>query len=76
MRATLRKHKPKAVEALDRIEPRETEATELRNNSEVPKACWDVKDHPKIINILSILKDRYPEDHFFGDIWKNPDRHS
>jgi transposase InsO family protein len=76
MRATLRPRKPKAAEALDRVEPREVEAAELRESYEIPKAQWDVKEQPKVAEVLAIFSAKYPEDRFFKDAWKNPERHS
>ena len=75
MRAVLRPHKQKTIEAQDKVEPQDAEAAELRENNEVPKAQWDVIEHPKWKNVLPALGEQYPEDKFFGSIWGSPDRH-
>ncbi len=76
MRATLRPCKPRAEEVQDRIEPRNVEAAELRDNNEAPKVDWDVKDHPKVNEVLPLFGNKYSEDQFLSNIWKNPDRHN
>jgi hypothetical protein len=65
-----------AKEVHDRMEPRNTEAMELKRNKEAPVTHWDVNEHPKIKLALSNLEKLYIEDRFFTDIWKNTDRHN